>query len=435
MDSDEDIISRLRSEFPVVWMIVSDGNNSSISERNVSSFLRQKGLDVDGNVAEKARRLFSYLSLVPPMKTSKARSRWKILRGALLGSTSGNTSEALFSVRRHPGFNLFTQKPYCFCKSEPYFDYSEVCVNSQASFVMRKMASGRISLKDLVSHHQEHGVDNTGNVCVWPAEEVLGYYSISRPELFSGKRVCELGAGMTGLAGLTIAVTLTSSEVVITDGNPSAVENLQWCVDYNSGLNRYGNTRVYASQLVWDRDGSDALTALGKFDVVVAGDCLFFSDFHVDLVATILALLAPGGVALLLAPRRGQTFAAFVEHAQKDFHVRESNRYQQEVWEKHLSFLGPRVAQGKKEEKEVHVATAQVGAAAATLGQFVDDATSAPSACSTSPKSSSGDIQQDNTNPPDDGSTTPLQTSAGAVDALYDPDLHYPVLLELRAKD
>lgn len=37
----------------------------------------------------------------------------------------------------------------------------------------------------------------------------------------------ELGAGMSGLAGLGVAACSSASDVVLTDGNPEAVANLQ----------------------------------------------------------------------------------------------------------------------------------------------------------------------------------------------------------------
>jgi hypothetical protein len=50
---------------------------------------------------------------------------------------------------------------------------------------------------------------------------------------------------------------------------------------------------VHAQLLVWDRK----LTTLevpraGSFDFVVAADCLFFKDYHIDLVHTIKTLLS-----------------------------------------------------------------------------------------------------------------------------------------------
>ena len=43
----------------------------------------------------------------------------------------------------------------------------------------------------------------------------------------AGCRVLELGAGMSGLAGLGLAACSLAAEVVITDGNPDALRNLE----------------------------------------------------------------------------------------------------------------------------------------------------------------------------------------------------------------
>lgn len=37
----------------------------------------------------------------------------------------------------------------------------------------------------------------------------------------------ELGAGMSGLAGLGLAACSRAAEVVVTDGNPDALKNLE----------------------------------------------------------------------------------------------------------------------------------------------------------------------------------------------------------------
>ena len=48
------------------------------------------------------------------------------------------------------------------------------------------------------------------------------------------------------------------------------------------------------------------------FEVVIASDCLFFKDFHADLLHTLQQLLVPGGVGLFLQPARDNTLHKFV---------------------------------------------------------------------------------------------------------------------------
>lgn len=64
------------------------------------------------------------------------------------------------------------------------------------------------------------GVDNTGNICIWPTEVVLLY-------VLTTERVLELGGGLTAMAGLGLAIGRdpASLEVVVTDGHPDCVRN------------------------------------------------------------------------------------------------------------------------------------------------------------------------------------------------------------------
>jgi hypothetical protein len=85
----------------------------------------------------------------------------------------------------------------------------------------------KISSQDLLSN-QLYGVDNTGNICVWPSEPLMLYvFTRSRwmVEMIQGKRVLEVGGGMTGLVGLGLAALELCSEVTITDGHPNCVAN------------------------------------------------------------------------------------------------------------------------------------------------------------------------------------------------------------------
>lgn len=84
-----------------------------------------------------------------------------------------------------------------------------------------------LSVKDLLSN-KLHGVDNTGNICVWPAEPLLLHTLLTVPRyraLVQGGRVLEIGGGMTALAGLGLAVSGLCSSVVVTDGHPDCVKN------------------------------------------------------------------------------------------------------------------------------------------------------------------------------------------------------------------
>lgn len=49
------------------------------------------------------------------------------------------------------------------------------------------------------------GFNNTGNVCVWPSEEVLAHVCLLNKHLFEDKIVLELGGGMSNFACLAIS--------------------------------------------------------------------------------------------------------------------------------------------------------------------------------------------------------------------------------------
>lgn len=73
---------------------------------------------------------------------------------------------------------------------------------------------------------------------------------------------------------------------------------------------------VNAEQVASITEGGSRL-----FDVIIASDCLFFREFHGDLVQTLRSLLSPGGVCLFLQPRRSGTMQTFVDKCEDYFYI------------------------------------------------------------------------------------------------------------------
>ena len=189
------------------------------------------------------------------------------------------------------------------------------------------------SARDLI------GFNNTGNVCVWPAEECMAMYCLeNRDRLFDchggSKRVVELGGGMTCLAALILAKTMPHlAPVLLTDGNEASVDNLLSILGRNEDL----KDRVAAEVLKWSKSPRPDLRA--AFDVVLCADCLFFDEFRVPLRDCIAALLKPSGLAVVMAPRRGNTLQDFVSKAKDSFaFVAEDARYSERIWERRREF-------------------------------------------------------------------------------------------------
>jgi predicted nicotinamide N-methyase len=228
------------------------------------------------------------------------------------------------------------------------------------------MANAGLKIKNLLSNKLV-GCDNTGNICVWPSENIMLYTLLTNPvytALVRGKRILEVGGGLTALAGLGLAISNICSEVCITDGHPECVINHNVCIKmYEQARNNPSNNEqrdsetpkqplqqeegvggscnsqqkqkkclLFSSVLHWspDRNAADMefiLTHAGdslelqkppaqrRFDVVLASDCLFFREFHLDLIATLTKVLVPGGLVLLLQPARDGSMQLFLQRA------------------------------------------------------------------------------------------------------------------------
>ncbi|EYC15526.1 hypothetical protein Y032_0036g3194 [Ancylostoma ceylanicum] len=169
--------------------------------------------------------------------------------------------------------------------SEAEDDVYSLCVRDSPFCIDIALPEDRTSLRHIA------GFDNTGNVRIWPGGEALAYYLSIRPPLVSGKLVLELGAGLIGLPGFIAAIYAT--RVRITDGNEHSVASLRDIAKRNPLPN------VEIELLRWGAGPDEK-----KFDLILAADCVFFAEYHEDLVNTFDRYLAQTGLVYVCSPKR-----------------------------------------------------------------------------------------------------------------------------------
>lgn len=258
----------------------------------------------------------------------RARQRWKIL-ASVIKKRCLDKEDNKISVRRFEGFDLFSKKVVHFdneCEADyEWLDYRHDSIVDQPLFI--KQRCRKVVVEDLT------GFDNTGNVCLWPSEEVLASYVLKHKDQFDGKAVCELGAGMTGLAGIFLASFGNPSKVLLTDGNSDCVENMEAIIYQNKPL--FGSTVVSSERLLWVENC--ALSDLeSQFDIIISADCLFFTECHSDLLYVMETLLKDNGSAIIMAPQRKDTLNLFCSKAMSQFRVTEIENYDLTMWSRHL---------------------------------------------------------------------------------------------------
>ncbi|GFT52467.1 calmodulin-lysine N-methyltransferase [Nephila pilipes] len=274
------------------------------------------------------RELMSNIPNNRDAEYSIAKMRWRMLARALHEGRIQDSLGFPGSVRQFSTFGLVHMVPSDDVENDNAKDRWLLCSCLEEPRLKLKirLLSGRITTDELT------GFDNTGNICVWPSEEVLTYYCMKNKELFGGNSVCELGGGMSCLSGLAVAATAGAKEVFVTDGNKRCVENVQSIIEQN--LQYFGATHVVSRLLRWDVD-EDLADLKSRFDVVICADCLYYEDGRLTLAETIWKILKRDGVAVILAPTRGKTFQYFIDIVVKDFHVERVVSYDTHVWDLH----------------------------------------------------------------------------------------------------
>ena len=260
----------------------------------------------------------------------------------------------------------------------------------------KRNADQRVDINALLSH-RHHGVDNTGQARVWDSESTLthcllrgsmprdsessaafplgidSFISLAKSDNSSGRtlRVIELGAGMAGLAGLSLAALGMSNQlqqnikidVTLTDGHPEAVENNRICSMLTSDLYNLSEPQnVSCQRLLWN-DGEqgakecNGLTMDGAcpYHLCLASDCTHFQEFHAALAATIGRLLSVGGICILCQPKRANSLDRFMvlidvmNEAGPVFDIKLYEQYDDRLWKMHNQYMSKETRNAAKD--------------------------------------------------------------------------------------
>ena len=180
-------------------------------------------------------------------------------------------------------------------------------------YIRERMSRQHFSLKELMNTPEK--VDNTGNVCVWDSEKTMTWIMTMDEHLKSKHYdiVLELGAGMAGLAGLSLA--RRAKRIILTDGHEQCVQNNRIncrLLEATSDSEAPSLAKLDCQVLLWSlEDPSPDLQ--GCADLTLVSDCTHFEHFHGQLLWTLLSCSKVNGQVYMCQPDRGESLQNFLK--------------------------------------------------------------------------------------------------------------------------
>lgn len=151
------------------------------------------------------------------------------------------------------------------------------------------------------------GVWESTGLTLWRAADYLCDYQVKNVEMFEGKRILELGAGL-GLNGILAWRMTKNSSVIVTDGDTDALVLLRQNIERNRPAEKDAVERISCNQLIWGKESSSAFLEHHKgklFDVLIASDIIYAECIIEPLWQTIQTLLCrKRGVFVMAFARR-----------------------------------------------------------------------------------------------------------------------------------
>jgi hypothetical protein len=250
------------------------------------------------------------------------------------------------SIHQFPGFAMLQEEEIEVEPREDEKEKDDYCVkrytipthhhpdDKDAIVILTRERSKKpISLREMAIRE----IDNTGNICVWDSAKTLAWALQSSSSSPPPTSILEVGAGMAGIAALSMIVQQQQQQqqqsdsvsplqllrhVTITDGNEDCIRNNQACVQLmkEAGLisPEASNCTVECHRLVWSIDPPPGMVDLQpqsqpvqRADWVLVADCTHYENYHAALLWTLITHTRH--IIWMCQPNRGRSWQKF-EH-------------------------------------------------------------------------------------------------------------------------